>query len=256
MATTYLELTNELLREANEVLLTSSNFATAVGIQAHCKDMLNKAYFDMVNEEPQWPFLSLADSGTIDPMLGNTFIETVAGTRFYELKPASSSIITDYGYIDWDHFYLTTVGVSGETAPFVSKNLNYITLETYKDYFRVGENSDDADTQNFGEPLRVIKSPDNRMFGLSPIPDKIYRVFFTAYVLPTALSSHSDTVVFPELYTTVLLNRARYYMHQFKDNSQAAAFAMEDYKKGLRNMKLNLMSPAPMYMKDDRRVFY
>jgi hypothetical protein len=94
------------------------------------------------------------------------------------------------------------------------------------------------------------------MFGLSPIPDKIYRVFFTAYVLPTALSSHSDTVVFPELYTTVLLNRARYYMHQFKDNSQAAAFAMEDYKKGLRNMKLNLMSPAPMYMKDDRRVFY
>ena len=33
MATTYLQLTNELLRETNEVVLTSSTFSGAVGIQ-------------------------------------------------------------------------------------------------------------------------------------------------------------------------------------------------------------------------------
>ena len=33
MATTYLELSNEILRELNEIPLTSSNFATATGFQ-------------------------------------------------------------------------------------------------------------------------------------------------------------------------------------------------------------------------------
>jgi len=37
MATTYLTLTNETLRELNEVQLTSSNFSDAVGIQAFVK---------------------------------------------------------------------------------------------------------------------------------------------------------------------------------------------------------------------------
>ena len=35
---TYLNLTNELLREMNEVELTSTNFGSAVGIQQHAKD--------------------------------------------------------------------------------------------------------------------------------------------------------------------------------------------------------------------------
>jgi len=37
MATTYLQLTNEILRESNEVVLTSSNFSSAIGIQQFCK---------------------------------------------------------------------------------------------------------------------------------------------------------------------------------------------------------------------------
>ena len=34
---TYLTLTNELLRELNEVALTSATFANAVGVQQHAK---------------------------------------------------------------------------------------------------------------------------------------------------------------------------------------------------------------------------
>ena len=54
------------------------------------------------------------------------------------------------------------------------------------------------------------------------------------------------------MYRTVLIARARYFMHQFKENSQAAAFALEDYKRGLKLMKLRLMAPDPGYVKDDR----
>ena len=84
---------------------------------------------------------------------------------------------------------------------------------------------------------KVIISPDNRKFGLSPIPDKVYRVYFFAYNLPTELSAHGDEIVFPNIYKPVLLARARYYIHQFKESSQAAAFALEDYKRGLKLMK-------------------
>ena len=48
MATTYLQLTNELLREMNEVVLTSSNFSSAIGLQAHAQDCVNIAYLDIV----------------------------------------------------------------------------------------------------------------------------------------------------------------------------------------------------------------
>lgn len=255
MATTYMQLCNEVLREINEVELTSADFSTSVGIQSHVKDLVNRAYLDIVNEEPQWPFLAIGESGDTDPMYGNTYVETVAGTRWYELKPASSSITTDYGYVDWDNFLLTTVGVAGESAPYTVRNLRFTSTEEWKDYFRISENKDDADTQNYGVPTRVIKSPDNRRFGLSAIPDKVYRVWFYAYALPTALSAYTDEVVFPDLYVPVLINRTRYYVHQFKDNPQAAAFSNEDYKKGLRNMKLNLMAPTPGYFKDDRVRF-
>tara|TARA_B100000530_G_scaffold331187_1_gene275571 strand:- start:250 stop:1020 length:771 start_codon:yes stop_codon:yes gene_type:complete len=255
MATTFLQLTNELLRELNEVVLTSSTFSSAVGIQAHAKDCINRSYLDIVNEEPQWPFLATGESGATDPMYGNVSVETTADTRWYELKAASSSIIDDYGSIDWDNFYLTTVGVSGESAPYVSKNLRFVTIEKWKDFRRARENADDADQAVGGEPNLVIRSPDSRKFGLSPIPDKAYKVWFFAYDLPTQLSAHGDAIVFPDLYKTVILSKARYYTHQFKDNPQMAAFALEDYKKGLKSMRENLIGTVPTFMSDDRVRF-
>ena len=255
MATTFLQLTNELLRELNEVVLTSSTFSSAVGIQAHAKDCINRSYLDIANEEPQWPFLATGESGATDPMYGNVSVDTVAGTRWYELKAASSSIINDYGSIDWDNFYLTTVSVSGESAPYVSKNLRFVTIEKSKDFRRARENADDADQAVGGEPNIVIRSPDSRKFGLSPIPDKVYKVWFFAFDLPTQLSAHSDAIVFPDLYKTVILSKARYYTHQFKDNPQMAAFALEDYKKGLKSMRENLIGTVPTFMSDDRVRF-
>ena len=77
-------------------------------------------------------------------------------------------------------------------------------------------------------------------------------MWFFAWDLPTALSAHGDAIVFPDMYVPVLIARARYYMHQFKDNPQASAFALDDYNKGLRKMRANLLDPIPSYMHDDR----
>ena len=255
MATTYLEITNEVLRELNEVPLTSSNFANAKGLQAFVKDTVNKAIFDIANEEPQLPFFSAGLSGATDPFYGNVTVATTAGTRWYLLKSGSSSITTDYASIDWDDFYLTTINVSGEAAPFVSQGLKFLNLADWKRYYRDSENSDDASTQAYGEPKYVIKSPDNRKFGLSPIPDKVYNVHFYAFEKPTALSAHGDTVVLPEQYTNVITSRVRYYVWQFKESPQQAAFALDDYRRAMKSMKSNLLNPTPRTMRDDRTYF-
>jgi len=257
MATTYLALTNEVLRELNEVVMTSVTFSTATGIQAFVKDSLNKSIFDIANEEPQLPFFSAGVSGGTDPFYGNVTVASVAGTRWYTLKSGSSSITTDYSSVDWDDFYLTTINVSGETTPFVSRGLKFLTLADWKRYYRDSENSDDAEGSDasHGEPVYVIKSPDHRKFGLSPIPDKVYNVHFYAFAKPVSLSAHDDTIVMPEQYSNVITARTRYYVHQFKENIQQAAFALDEYKKNMRIMKSNLINPAPKYMTDDRTYF-
>ena len=255
MATTYLDLSNEVLRELNEVVLTSGSFASATGIQGFVKDAINKSLFDVANAEPQLPFFSAGVSGSTDPFYGNVTVATVAGQRWYTLKASSSSITSDYAAVDWDDFYITTINVSGESAPYTSTGLKYITLTDWKRYYRDAENADDADSQSYGEPKYVYKSPDHRKFGLSPIPDKVYNVHFYAFEKPTALSAFSDEITMPDQYKNVLTAKARYYVHQFKDNLQQAAFALEDYKKAVRVMKSNLINPQPKYMTDDRRYF-
>jgi len=188
MATTYLTLANDILRELNEIELTAATFASAKGIQNFVKESINKSIKDIANEEPQLPFFAVAASGETDPFYGNVTVPSVAGTRWYTLKSGSSSITTDYSSIDWDDFYITTINVSGESAPYVSKGLSFITLEDWTRYYRDSENADDSDSQNYGEPQYVIRSPDHRKFGLSPIPDKVYNVHFYAYSAPTALT--------------------------------------------------------------------
>ena len=254
MATTYLDLTNEVLRELNEIPLTSSTFATATGFQKFVKDSINKSLFDIANEEPQLPFFSVGASGETDPFYGNVTVATTAGTRWYTLKAGSSNLITDFSSVDWDDFYLTTINVSGETAPFVSKGLRFLSLDDWKRYYRDSENAADADSSN-AEPFSVIKSPDNRKFGLSPIPDKVYNVHFYAFERPTPLESHGDTIVLPEQYSNVITARTRYYIWQFKESPQQASFALSDYKKAMRSMKSNLINPTPNYMTDDRTYF-
>jgi len=57
MATTYLILSNRILRELNEVELTSTTFSSSRGIQTAVKDFINKAIHDIYNEGAELPLL-------------------------------------------------------------------------------------------------------------------------------------------------------------------------------------------------------
>lgn len=84
----YLQLTNAVLAELNEVQLTSSNFGSSSGIQTTTKDVVNKSLRDVYSAEMEWPWLH-SDKTQV----------TYAGQKEYSLP-------TDYRSVDYESFYL------------------------------------------------------------------------------------------------------------------------------------------------------
>ena len=91
MATTFLTLTNELLRRLNEVTLTTDTFAGAKNVQAIAKDSINSSIREILQDGHEFPFLKTTQSQTL-----------TAGTRTYDFPSDMSSV-------DWDTFYLKTL---------------------------------------------------------------------------------------------------------------------------------------------------
>ena len=295
---TYLSITNDILGELNEVQLTSSNFLTAKGLQKFVKDAINRAYFDIANENPEFPWLATTTTNATE--YGNNFVDSVVGQRWHLLKKHSSGAhgtAKDFGRIDWDNFYLTTeevgtcssVGVCSDstyttastcvsadkvwtdydesttcvspntwtathTSPYERETLKFIAVDTWKKHFR--ESDDSAkDTGVYGKPTKIIMSPCGRKFGLSPLPDKAYRIYFYAWEQLTELTANDDEVKYPEQWTAVMMARARYYIWQFKENIQLSTLALDEYKKGIKLMKAYTGKPQPSTMMDDRIKF-
>ena len=252
MAKTYLSLVHDLLVEINEPEITS--IASAVGVQKQVTKCVNRAYFDIVDAVDNWAWLST--NTPQNEYYGNTFVETVAGTRWYLLKTGSTSVDTDYDAVDWDRFTATTEGVSGKSPPHTINKLGFVTLDVWRNNYARSEEIDKSNSSPaYGVPLRVIRSSDGRRFGLSPIPNDVYRIYFNAYNRPSELSNDTDEVLFPEQYKPVLLARARYFIYQFKDNIAQSQLALDEYKKGLQQMSDKLNSPQPKYMSDVRFTY-
>ena len=103
MASTYLQLTNEVLRDMNEVELTSTTFASSRGVQTTVKDYINRAISDIINSDLNWPFTHAKGS-----------IDVIAGKSLY----SHASIASTLKYVDYDNMFL--------------QPKNYITNGTYE----------------------------------------------------------------------------------------------------------------------------
>lgn len=210
----YLQLINAVLREVNEVELTT--LASARGIQSSVSDFINKSQRDIINSEVEWPFTVTSGS-----------ITTTAGTAEYT-KPATAKTI------DFDSF---TVQESATTA---EKKLKYISFEEYI------EKLNEADTDPAGGsqalPQYVYLTPDEKI-GLSPVPDlSTYTVRYYYYATHTDMTLATDTPVIPERFHDVIVNRARYYTHMLRSDTQFSQLALKDYNDGLARMRVELIN--------------
>ena len=103
MASTYLQLVNEVLRDMNEVELTTATFASSRGVQTTVKDYVNRAIADIINSDLNWPFTHAKGS-----------VDVIAGKALY----SHASIATTLKYVDYDNMFL--------------QPKNYITNGTYE----------------------------------------------------------------------------------------------------------------------------
>lgn len=227
MAKTYLEIINIALRDINEVPISTNQFNSARGIQSAAKEMVNRAYADILNYSKEWPFL-INNTGT---KLETTVVPEVQEYLFPE----------DVDNVDWDSFFIKADDNSYATP------LQKISIDFYTRHLR----AKDLDKQGNRLPLFVYRTKNNQGFGLSPIPDdsKNLTVTCAAWSEPSFLVNYDDLIVIPERYYNILISRTRYYLWMFRENSEQAAFALNEYERGIKQMHRDLVEKQSISMR-------
>jgi hypothetical protein len=170
---TFLELINAVLREINEVEITT--VSSTRGIQTSVKDFINKAQRDIINSEVEWPFTVVNQSFT-----------TTAGTAEYSRESNAKTV-------DYDSF---TVQESASTA---EKQLKYLSFNEYLE--RRNEADTNPDTGSRALPEFVYKTPDQKI-GLSPVPDvSTYTVRYYYYQTTSDLATTLTYLSYPSVFT-------------------------------------------------------
>jgi hypothetical protein len=212
---TFVQLTNELLRRLNEVPLDTAGdgFDTVRNVQSVAKDAINSSLREIYQNGQEWNFLK------------TTYTQTLtAGTREYNFP-------SDFSTVDWETFYLKKHSTQ-DNAPRILKPMSY---EEYLSNFRP---SDDEGDQVNGEqaPERVFQTFDEK-FGVTPIPNSDYEVEYVYWTTPSTLSAFDDACAVPERFNHVILDGAMAYMMHFRSNEQSAAIHQSKFDSGIRSMK-------------------
>jgi hypothetical protein len=222
--TSYLDLTNKLLRRLNEVEMESSDFASARGVQAMAKDAINASIAKINNQHFEWPFNSYA---------GKTQLLTV-GTNQYTF-PA------DLKSVDWNSFRIQ----KDDTLGTNTKHLKFVSKDYWEDFFK--DLDFDAGVTGVNIPLFVFKG-QNFGFGVTPSPNKAYTVIFDYFKLFTPLSLYTDVSTIPSNYDEVIIQGGLYHFYMFRDNDTQAVAADKEFDKQIRFMTNILGNP------DDRML--
>lgn len=226
---TYLDIMNAVLRDTNEVPLTTANFSQARGFHAFLKEAVNRALMDIVNESTEWPWLANVPFD-VEVSAHSNEIETERRQAIYEFPDGVMEV-------DWDTFVL--VDMRGVEA----SQLTPVSYEEWAHRGHVDVLSNRKGTDNIGKPVVIYRTKDGKGFGLSPVPDKAYRIQFNSWKSPALLEFPSDTLPFPDRFYNVLVSRTRYYAWMFRENLEQAQLARADYNDAVDNMKKALIKP-------------
>jgi len=215
---TFLSLTNELLRRLNEVQIDQANFPNVKNVQALAKDAINSSIRQMLQDAQEWPFTLVTYEQTL-----------TAGTNTYDF-PA------DYSKADWDTFYVKQLSSENNTP----KKLNLITYDQYLSSYRsVEELSGDSGRT---DPACVYTTQDTK-FGVSPIPNASYVVEYRYWKYPADLIAFDDTSVIPDRFKHVVIDGAMMYMMLFRSNEQSASMHSKKFEDGIKMMRRLVVDP-------------
>jgi len=215
---TFLSLTNELLRRLNEVQIDQEAFANVKNVQALAKDAINSSIRQMLQDAQEWPFTLVTYEQTL-----------TAGTNTY-------SFPADYSKADWDTFYIKQLTSENNTP----KKLKLITYDQYLSKFRSVE--DLGGDNGRSDPDYVYLTQDTK-FGVTPIPNAAYVIEYRYWKYPADLTAYDDTAVIPDRFKHVVIDGAMMYMMLFRSNEQSASMHSKKFEDGIKMMRRLVVDP-------------
>lgn len=229
MPSTYLQLTNRLLRRINDVEISESDFASVRGIQATAKDCILDTIREINSNKAEWPFNAVEHSQNL-----------VAGTEEYAWP-------TNFVICDWDSFQLQ----KDDTLNINHKSLKYINREQWYETRR--DLDYDSESSGLNIPNFVFPS-HGQGFGVSPSPNEAYPIKYRYYKNPDDLEEHDDETTIPNRFDYVIIAGALYHMNLFKENSEGVAIMKQKFDSGIKDMA-NMFIPNPRFAYDTRVNF-
>ncbi len=135
-------------------------------------------------------------------------------------------------------------------ADIIPTKLQYVSYENYLQGIIHRDKVNSSD--HYAKPQSVYRTNDNLGFGISPIPDRdTYQVNYQYYKSHTELSSATDTLDLPDIYSDTIVNRAKYYAYKLRSDIPSANIANAEYEDGVKRIRIESLNRQD-YMKDTR----
>ena len=221
---TYISLTNELLRRVGEVTIDSTELDNARNVQALAKTAINSSVRELMHSAQEWPFALITVTQTL----------ATDGTSTYAF-PA------DFSGVDWESFYLKKLTVANNQP----KRLPVLSYTQYLDTARPIE--DQTGTGGYGVPEAIYQT-QNGFFGVTPKSDQAYQIEYKYWRFPPDLVDANDVCIVPSRFDNVLIDGAMTYMMLYRSNEQSAAIHRDKFESGIKVMR-RLLLDEPLTMR-------
>ena len=217
MPTTYINLTNKLLRRLNEVPISQADFTSARGVQSMAKDAIVASVEAINQREREWPF---------NAVTGNQIL--VAGTQAYDFP-------VDLRSVKWDSFHV----LRDDELGVRHSRLQHVARDYWDRYHK--DTDYDSIPHGLDIPSMVLEK-HGYGFAVSPNPNKAYTVGFEYFKRSTNLVLHTDMPTIPTIYDEAIIQGGLYHFYMFRSNTEHADRADVRFKREVEEMRTTLIN--------------
>ena len=169
----------------------------------------------------------------------NTTFTATAKSSFIYLEASGVQLDVDY--------------VRCSRSDVTRQKVLYISYDDYLQNYKQIDDRNDSDV--FGTPAKVYILPNFTAFGVTPIPSSDEMTLsYNYYTTHTDLSAHGDNMSLPDRFSSLIIDRAKYYVYMLRSDPQHAQLADRDYQRKLRLFKTDYSTKAD-YMRSDVRIY-
>lgn len=211
MSVNFLELVNDVNRSLNEVELTSSNFASAVGWYNQAKNSINFALQKIDQKGVEWPFHHTTASVVLTP--NQSRYEFPAN-----FKRASENTFRIVG------------GPLGRTSPLAPLD--------YEQYIQMYSDMENRPELYAALPRSVFKTPELK-YGIAPAPDKAYTLEYEYYRSPPLLELWSDEADYPDSFRYTIVEGALHFAYRFRGDIELSQMSLSNFNDSVKALRLH-----------------